>query len=74
MSDYSYSESTHKCNPNIRGPTLECLGRGDSIILTFHVPLRAKGQGICDIDRVLFSFTQSHVRKLGSSRTTEIYR
>ena len=26
--------------------------RGDSMILTFHVPLLAMGQGICDIDRV----------------------
>ena len=28
------------------------MARGDSIILTFHVPPLAKGQKLCDIDKV----------------------
>ena len=28
------------------------IGRGDSMILTFHMPPLTSGQGLCDIDKV----------------------
>ena len=32
------------------------MGRGDSMIFTFHVPPLASGQGLCNIDRLKSTF------------------
>ena len=42
------------------------IARGNSMILTFHVPPMASGQGLYDIDGVQFRVTQKNFRKLGS--------
>ena len=44
----------------------EGMSRGDSMILTFHVPPLASGKGLCDIDRVKFRVTQK-ISKNGKS-------
>ena len=36
----------------VMGPKL--MTRADSMILTFHVPPRARGQGLCDFDSLKF--------------------
>ena len=36
------------------------------MILTFHVPPRASGQGLFDIGRVWFRVTQKNFKKIGS--------
>ena len=41
--------------------------------LAFRMDPAASGRGLCDIDRVLFKVTQSHVKKLGRPCTAKIY-
>ena len=53
-----------------------CIGRGDSMILIFHVPPLARGEGLCDIDTEVFSPEKFRKmsKKLGISGTTELDR
>ena len=48
--------------------------RGDSMILIFHMPPLAKGQGLSDIDRVWFRVTQKNFKIMESSNTVELNR
>jgi len=49
--------------------------RGDSMMLTFHVPPLARGQGLCDIDSLYHKlYSQEKLensQKMGSHGTAE---
>ena len=40
----------------------------------FRMGPGASGRGLCDIDRVLFTVTESRVKKMGSPGTAKIYQ
>ena len=44
------------------------------MILTFHMPPLARGQGLCDIDRVWLRVTQKNFKIMESSNTVELNR